>query len=119
METVNVQTPEMVRKEIGVHCLAYNLLRTLMWQATQSAQVKALRISLQGTRQLFRNHLTALANACETKRKRLYQTLLEVITHELWPWPPYRSEPRVNMQRPKPFTRMQESKDVLKAKMVA
>jgi hypothetical protein len=75
MEKVNAQTPEMVRKEIGVHCLAYNLLRTLMWKAAQSAQVKALRISLQGTRQLFRNHLTAFANACEPIRKRLSQIL--------------------------------------------
>ena len=32
MEKLLGQTPTMVRKEIWVHCLAYNLLRTLMWK---------------------------------------------------------------------------------------
>lgn len=47
MEKLLGQTPAMVRKEIGVHCLAYNLLRTLMWKAAQVNHVSPLRISLQ------------------------------------------------------------------------
>ena len=31
------KTPEMVQKEIWVQMLAYNLLRTLIWQAAQQA----------------------------------------------------------------------------------
>ena len=33
MDILRGKTPEMVRKEIYVHLLAYNLLRTVMWQA--------------------------------------------------------------------------------------
>ena len=33
MEMLATKTPQMVRKEIWVHMMAYNLLRTLMWQA--------------------------------------------------------------------------------------
>ena len=50
MEVISAKTPEMVQKEIWVQMLAYNLLRTLMWQSAQQAEVSPLRISLQGTR---------------------------------------------------------------------
>ena len=53
METIFAKTPEMVQKEIWMHLLTYNLLRTLMWQSAQQAEVSPLRISLQGTRQQF------------------------------------------------------------------
>lgn len=35
MEILNGKTPEMVRKEIYVYLMAYNLLRTLMWDAAR------------------------------------------------------------------------------------
>ena len=40
-----------MRKEIYVYLLAYNLLRTLMWEAGTTYGVPPLRLSLQGTRQ--------------------------------------------------------------------
>lgn len=51
MEMLRGKTPEMVRKEIYVHLMAYNLLRVLMWEAAKNAAVSPLRVSLQGTRQ--------------------------------------------------------------------
>jgi len=36
-----------------MHLLAYNLLRSLMWQSAQQSQVLPLRMSLQGARQQF------------------------------------------------------------------
>ena len=33
MDELRGKTPQMVRKEIYVHLMAYNLLRTLMWEA--------------------------------------------------------------------------------------
>ena len=53
MEMIAAKTPDMVQKAIWIHLLAYNLLRLLMWQAAQPAQVSPLRLSLQGTRQQF------------------------------------------------------------------
>ena len=119
MEKLLGQTPTMVRKEIWVHCLAYNLLRTLMWKAAESNHVPALRLSLQGTRQHLRNHLSSIAMSSPTQRKKLYRAMLRVITHELLPWRPYRVEPRVKKQRPKPYPRMQQPRNALKAKLVA
>ncbi|MFK7954387.1 MAG: hypothetical protein AB8B73_16160 [Ekhidna sp.] len=55
MEMIAAKTPDIVHKKLWVHLLAYNLLRTLMWQASKQTSVSPLRISLQGSRQQF-NH---------------------------------------------------------------
>jgi hypothetical protein len=44
MDILRSKTPEMVRKEIYVYLLAYNLLRTIMWQA--GTQKKVNRFAL-------------------------------------------------------------------------
>ncbi|NET40315.1 MAG: IS4 family transposase, partial [Cyanothece sp. SIO1E1] len=119
MEKVGAKTPAMVRKEIWMHLMAYNLLRTLMWQAAQSAQVAPLSISLQGTRQLLLNSLADLATATPRKLKRLYRNLLAMITHKLVPHRPNRVEPRAKKQRPKAYPRMQQPRSVLKANLAA
>ncbi len=46
MEMLRGKTPAMVRKEIYVHLMAYNLLRTLMWEAAKKAGVTPMRISM-------------------------------------------------------------------------
>ncbi len=50
MEVLRCKTPQMVRKELYVYLLAYNLLRSLMWQAGTTYGGAPLRLSLQGTR---------------------------------------------------------------------
>ncbi len=113
------KTPEMVRKEIWVQMLAYNLLRTLMWKSARLAQRSALQISLQATRQHFNQFRPALATANTKEGSRLYLILLEVIATQLVPSRPGRAEPRVIKRRPKSFPRMQQPRSVLKAKLVA
>lgn len=119
MEMIWAKTPEMVRKEIWVHLLAYNLLRTLMWQSARQAGVSPLRISLQGARQQFNQFRPSLARATAKERLQLYATLLEVISNLLIPLRPNRAEPRVTKHRPKSFPRMQQPRSVLKAKLVS
>lgn len=119
LEMIAAKTPEMVQKEICIHLLAYNLLRTLMWQAAQAAQVPPLRISLQATRQQFNQFRPILAQTTPQKRRPLYTTLLELVSHQLVPLRPNRKEPRVVKRRPKPFPKMQQPRSVLKAKLAA
>jgi hypothetical protein len=119
MEMIFAKTPEMVQKEIWVHLLAYNLLRTLMWQSAQQSEVSPLRISLQGTRQQFNQFRPDLAQATTKDRHRLYTTLFSVISDHVVPLRPHRAEPRVTKRRPKSFPRMQQPRSVLKAKLVA
>jgi hypothetical protein len=119
MEILSGKTPEMVRKEIYVHLMAYNLLRSLIGQAAQSKAVSALRISLQGARQQFRNFIAPLAQATPRRRSLLYQKLLQVVGQLLTPERPNRYEPRVRKRRPKAFPLMKQPRPTLKAKLAA
>jgi hypothetical protein len=119
MELLRGKTPEMVRKEIYVHLMAYNLLRTVMWQAGKQAGVCPMRISLQGTRQHLSHFCCQFYKAGAKKRAKLYDALLTVVTDKLLPERPYRYEPRLKKQRPKPYGWMQQPRDVLKRKLAA
>jgi hypothetical protein len=119
MEMIRAKTPEMVQKDIKMHLLAYNLLRTVMWQSAQHRLVEPLRVSLQGTRQLLDQFQPLLVQADGAHRVQLYLTLLAVIAQQQVPSRPHRVEPRVVKRRPKPFPRMQQPRSVLKAKLVA
>ena len=114
MERVLALTPEMVRKEIWMHLMAYNLLRTLGKPLTRQG---LLHCGSPWAGQQFINSLPDLATP--RKLKRLYQTLLAVITHKLVPHRPNRIEPRVKKQRPKSYPRMSQPRSVLKAKLTA
>lgn len=119
MEMLQGKTPQMIRKEIYVHLMAYNLLRSLMWEAGKKAGLTPMRISLQGTRQHLGNFISKLADAGVKKCKKLYHTLLEVVTHKLVPERFGRSEPRVKKRRPKAYGWMQSPRSVLKRKLAA
>jgi len=119
MEMIAAKTPAMVTKSVWVHLLTYNLLRTLMWDATADSEVDASRLSLQGTRQQFNHFRPKLLHLPPSQQPRGYQALLSAVQKLIVPSRPNRSEPRVVKRRPKPFPRMQEPRSVLKAKLVA
>lgn len=119
MEMLTAKTPEMVRKEIWSHLLAYNLLRSIMEQASPLVRYERNRLSLQGARQHFNQMLPLLATTTKQVRKRLYAHLLQDIADDPLPQRPDRHEPRVVKRRPKPFPRMRQPRAVLKAKLAA
>jgi hypothetical protein len=48
MDVLRCKTPELVRKEIWAHVLAYNLVRTVMAQAATRRGVEPRTISFKG-----------------------------------------------------------------------
>jgi hypothetical protein len=82
MEVLRGKTPSMVRKEIYVFLLAYNLLRGLMWSSGATYGTPPLRLSWQGTRHHLDNFTTALLTASSTQRDQIYRTLLKAIVHK-------------------------------------
>ena len=112
MDILRGKTPEMVRKEIYVYLLAYNLLITVMWQAGMKKGVNPLRISLQGTRHHLHNFISELKDATPRNRKQLYQIMLKLIAHKLVPSRPGRVEPRVRKRRPKSYPLMQQARQL-------
>ncbi|MDZ4872183.1 MAG: IS4 family transposase ISAcma16 [Chroococcidiopsis cubana SAG 39.79] len=114
MDVLRCKTPSMVRKEIYVYLLAYNLLRSLMWVAGTTYGSPPLRLSLQGTRHHLGNFIPELLAATSTQRERIYRTLLKVIAHKSVPLRPGRSEPRVRKRRPKSYPLMKQPRSVLR-----
>lgn len=117
MDVLRCKTPSMVRKEIYVFLLAYNLLRSLMWAAGTIYSTPPNRLSLQGTRHHLINFIPKLLAACDQKRLRLYHTLLKVIAHKAIPDRPARNEPRVRKRRPKIYPLMTKLRHELRKQL--
>jgi hypothetical protein len=104
MDVLRCQDPEMIRKEIWTHLLAYNLVRGVMAQAAQQAGCKPRELSLAGCAQLlnaFLPYLKAARNAQE--RAVLWAALLRAVARHRVGNRPDRVEPRVIKRRTKNF----------------
>ena len=106
MEMLLGQTPAMMRKEIYVHLMAYNLLRTLIWKAGKQLGVAPLRLSVQEVRQSFNQFCPLLAEAGRIRQQSLYQALLSLTAECIIPLRPGHSESRKRKRRPKAFPLM-------------
>ena len=113
MDVLRCKTPLMVRKELYVYLLAYNLLRTLMWQAGTTYGVPPLRLSLQATRHHLDNFIPPLCTNSGVKRDQIYQILLKILVHKPVPLRPGRAEPRVRKRRPKAYPSMKQPRNQL------
>jgi Transposase DDE domain len=101
MEMLRSKSPEMVRKEIGMHFLAYNLIRGLMAEAARVGEEKPRALSFMGAAHTVRafeeSHLYDPARI-EADLPRL----LELIGEKRLDDRPDRYEPRAVKRRPKP-----------------
>lgn len=108
MDVLRCRTPEMVRKEIALHVIAYNLVRGLMQQAAALYEVDLTRLSFKGSLDTLRQW-TDTFNAAHSKpreQRRLFNQLLQIIAEDTVPYRPERSEPRVRKRRPKNYRLM-------------
>ena len=101
MEMLRTKTPEMVRKEVAVHLLAYNLIRGIMAEAARAAEVKPRQLSFAGAQHTVRAfeavHLYDPARIAAD-----FPRLLELIAEKRVGDRPDRYEPRAVKRRPKP-----------------
>ncbi|MBV8616537.1 MAG: transposase, partial [Acetobacteraceae bacterium] len=101
MEMLRTKSPAMVRKEIAMHLLAYNLIRGLMAEAARAERVKPRALSFLGAAHTARafeeSHLYDPARiAADLPR------LLQLIGAKRLADRPDRYEPRAVKRRPKP-----------------
>ena len=102
MHHLRCMTPELVRKEIWTHILAYNLIRTIMAQAAATHHLLPRSISFKGasqTLEAFQPMIELRAAHGTAHRLRLYQTLLDAIATHRVADRPDRYEPRVKKRR--------------------
>jgi hypothetical protein len=100
MAVLNTRSPAMIRRELLIHIIAYNLLRALMIHGKMPGSEGA---SFKGTIDRLNHWLPMmLAANSTTLRKRLVTDLLELIAEDQVPDRPFRREPRAVKRRPKP-----------------
>ena len=105
MDILRCKTPDMVRKEILMHLIAYNCIRCLIAEAAKNKGVRVRRISFKGSVQALRQWEPQLnqSKICRQERDRLIGLLYDSIAGNLIPYRPGRSEPRAVKRRPKPY----------------
>ncbi len=112
MDILRSKTPEMIKKEIWSHLLAYNLVRRVMMHSARKHLTTPRQLSFK----------TAL-RAVETFREQgvlsidnevAYSVLLKSIAHKEVGNRPGRHEPRMIKRRPKPQKRLQKPRSYYK-----
>jgi len=117
MDVLRCKSPAMVRKEIWMHLLAYNLIRKLMAQAAATVGVDPRDISFKGTLQT----LVAFAAAgwsCPERKKQLYAAVLKAVAAHRVNDRPDRVEPRAVKRRPKKQVYLNEPRPIAKARLL-
>lgn len=106
MDVLTCKTPEMVRKEIWAHRLAYNLAREVMAQAAREHGKVPRQLSFLGAMQTLEAFRSPLLAATEADLPGLIRRILAAIaTHRVGNRPD-RWEPRKVKRRPKPYRLM-------------
>ena len=103
MSVLRCKTPEMVRKEIWMHLLAYNLVRGLMAAAAEQAGIEPRQVSFAGALQTINAFGPILELADPDDLPRLFQILLRAIARHRVGDRPGRYEPRAVKRRAKPI----------------
>ena len=122
MDILRCKTPELVRKEIWTHILAYNLIRTIMAQAATKHGIEPRSISFKGTLQTleaFQPLIAFQGQRGSSFRMNLYQHLLDAIAVHRVADRPDRFEPRLRKRRHKKYfflmkPRYETKRDMLK-----
>lgn len=103
MDVLRCKTPEMVRKEIWTHLLAYNLVRTIMAQAALTHGHSPRGLSFKGALQTLNAFGPQLEQSSSEMVGRLLAQLLRAVAVHQVADRPNRYEPRARKRRPKPY----------------
>ena len=120
MDILRCKTPELVRKEIWTHILAYNLIRTIMAQAASQQGIQPREISFKGTVQTleaFQPLISFLGHRGKTFRQELYLHLLKAVAAHRVADRPDRFEPRMKKRYPRKTVMMAKPRRELKRLM--
>lgn len=101
MDELRGKTPEMMRKEVWAHVLAYNLIRTVMAQAAARHEIPPRSISFKGAMQTLEafEPLLARGPTRTAERRALYHQVLDAIATHRVADRPDRYEPRRKKRR--------------------
>ena len=111
LDILRCHSPAMVRKEIWVHLLAYNLIRKVMAQAAQEHQLTPRQISFKGALQTLNAFADRLRHCSGKELAALCRCLLAAVAQHRVGHRPGRLEPRAKKRRPKPYRLLNKPRD--------
>ena len=118
MDVLRCKSPEMVKKEIAVHVIAYNLVRAVMAQASFLGHVLPRQLSFKAALQLIRAFEENLRHAPRGRLALRRAYLLAGIAQLHLPIRPGRLEPRAVKRRPKPTPFLTQPRHILKTALI-
>lgn len=121
MDDLRCKTPELVRKEIWTHVLAYNLIRTIIAQAASKHDMEPRSISFKGaiqTLEAFQPVIASSGRRDSAFRKVLYCQLLDCIAAHRVGNRPNRFEPRKRKRRFKLYNFLRKPRHETKLDMM-
>jgi hypothetical protein len=117
MSVLRCKTPAMVRKEIWMHLLAYNLVRTVMAQAAERAGIEPRQVSFAGAVQTINALSPLLMMAAADDAQALIDVLLKAIARHRVGDRPDRYEPRAVKRRAKPIALLTEPRALARKRL--
>jgi hypothetical protein len=121
MDVLRGKTPDLVRKEVWAHVLAYNLVRAIMAQAAARHDVEPRSVSFKGavqTLQAFQPVFAVRGERDAAFRLQVYgQVLAAIATHRVGDRPD-RFEPRLRKRRPKHYAFLRQPRSEVKRQML-
>jgi hypothetical protein len=120
MDVLRCKTPELVRKELWTHILAYNLIRTILAQAADRHQLEPRSLSFKGALQTlaaFQPMIALTAEHDAAQRLELFQSLLDAIATHRVADRPNRYEPRLVKRHVRNFAHLRKPRAQIKREM--
>jgi len=116
MDILRCKTPDMVEKEITMHLIAYNCIRSLMAEVSEKEKLDIGRLSFKGSLQALRQWAPNFKHVEGLKLEfhRIGSLLYEAIADTIVPDRPGRSEPRAMKRRPKAFQLLNQPRHQMK-----
>ena len=111
-------SPDMVRRELLLHAIAYNLIRRLMLQSAWQEGSPLDQISFKGTLDTVRHwqHTTDAQRSVRAKNDVL-EKMFHLCANDLLPLRPGRSEPRALKRRLKPYQLLTRHRHLMKVSL--
>ncbi len=118
LDVLRAKTPEMVRKELWIGLLAYNLIRRTMLQAAQTTELLPHQLSFTATLQtIAASWLTTLFLDGAVQAALFRATHVGIASYRIGNRP-NRVEPRAIKRRPKPHDWLIEPRDAARKKLL-
>lgn len=97
LDILRAKTPDMIRKELWCHMLAWNLLRGLMVESAKRTELHPRELSVKGAMQSIESFTPVLMNI--DGNEAIYSAMLATVSAHRVGNRPGRQEPRLNKRR--------------------